>query len=352
MLNNHFFVFISCLGFFLVIAGFLVNLWKRKTVEQHINDSVLIILPFRNEQQHYNDIEARIHLTLLNPEDAWVLVDDGSIGSWTPNLPERAMLLQLENQQKGSKKRALTSGILHGKQELICTTDADSENTKLWIQSMRSGFDSQTDMVIGPVLMKSEHSVVGSFAVIESLCLLTVTMGSAGLKVPLMCSGANLMFRRSTWNSVNGYSQHLEIASGDDVLLMHDFWKRNPHKIGVQLHSDALVLTPAPLKWKDFFVQRKRWASKYSHLTDIRKLGFTALIGLWLISPWLFLYSSIESFALLMFLESSWMIWLAIHFKIRFNLFLWVPFRLMYPLIFIVLPFIPPGKWKPASPTL
>jgi cellulose synthase/poly-beta-1,6-N-acetylglucosamine synthase-like glycosyltransferase len=313
------------------------------------NESVTVILPFRDEAMFLEPMLQRINSTILQNGDRWMLVDDGSLQIWTPKLPQNTSLIRLETQAEGSKKKALTEAISRTNSSIVCTTDADVLNHAGWIHAMSNGFNSESKMVIGPVLMTSNsNSLVSKVAALESLALLTVTLGSTGINLPLMCSGANLMFRRSAWNQVGGYAKHIDQPSGDDVLLMHDIWRKNRRSINAQISPEALVKTSAPVSWKAFFTQRKRWASKHGHLNHFGKIFLTLIIGCWLISPWFLLIFSWPILVALLVAEFAWISWLTNFYTVQFNWLLWLPFRLFYPLLFLVLPFFPPGKWKPA----
>jgi cellulose synthase/poly-beta-1,6-N-acetylglucosamine synthase-like glycosyltransferase len=343
-------ILLSCSGFVLVVIGFM-RLLRTSHRKNNLTQPITVVLPFRNEEQHQTLMLERLSITKIYPHDNWMLIDDNSQSHWKPELPHFAELHSL-NDQVGSKKRALQFAIQRSENPIICTTDADCNNAANWIVSMRQACTASTNMVIGPVLMKSSSSLVSHFSSMESLALFTVTMGSAGLKIPLMCSGANLLFRKSAWQEVNGYLDHIDHPSGDDVLLMHAIWLKDPESIKAQIHPDSLVYTEAPQTWREFLHQRKRWASKSGHIMHYKKLLFSFLMILWTASPWFLWLFSWKAFSLLMVSELVWLVWITRFFKIALNFPMWYLFRFLYPLLFLVLPFIPPGKWKPASPTL
>lgn len=334
------------MGFALVVIGFAM-LVKRSKIENLSGEPITVVLPFRNEKKHHNLMLARLHRTSLESKDKWIFVDDGSRIPWVPQLPEFASVCALSD-QGGSKKRALQYAIQRSETPLICATDADCQNQPNWIFSMRQACTPSNNLVIGPVLMQPEDSFVSQIAAIESLTLLTITMGTAGLSIPLMCSGANLLFRKSAWQDVGGYSDHINLPSGDDVLLMHSIWLKNPKSVDAQVNPQALVITQTPLTWKEFLHQRKRWASKSRHIFHYKKILLALLMVIWAISPWFLWGFSWSMFIALIAAEVIWMYWITQFYKWPFRLSSWLVFRLFYPILFVVLPFVPPGKWKPA----
>jgi biofilm PGA synthesis N-glycosyltransferase PgaC len=343
-------ILLSCSGFALVVVGF-IRLFKASHPQIHTAEPVSVLLPFRNEELHQTLMLERLDRTELEPLDRWIFIDDHSRTPWEPELPHFAEMHSL-NDQVGSKKRALQFAIQRTENPIICTTDADCSNESNWILSMRQACTSTTNLVIGPVLMKPGSTFVSQFSSMESLALLTVTLGSTGLKIPLMCSGANLLFRKSAWQEVGGYSEHIAQQSGDDVLLMQAIWLKNPKSVKAQFHPDAVVYTEAPQSWREFLHQRKRWASKAAHIMHYKKLILSFLMILWTVSPWFLWALSLPTFIILLLSEFIWIVWLTRFFKLTINIPMWYLFRLLYPILFVVLPFVPPGKWKPASPTL
>lgn len=336
---------LSFSGFVLVVIGFarLVIMSKSKALS---NESVTVVLPFRNEEHHHKLMLERLKYTSLQPQDLWMFVDDGSKINWKPELPEFASVYSLTD-QGGSKKLALQYAIQRSESPLICTTDADCHNQASWILSMRQACSASTNMVIGPVLMQPGRSLVSQIASLESIVLMSVTMGTAAVKIPLMCSGANLLFRKSAWQDVGGYDDHINQSSGDDVLLMHSIWLRNPKSVDAQVNPDAMVITEAPESWAEFLFQRKRWASKVGHILHYKKVLLSLLMVFWATAPWFLWAFSWPGFITLIAAEMIWMLWITHFYKTDFRLINWLLFRMFYPILFVVLPFVPPGKWKP-----
>ena len=68
-----------------------------------------------------------------------------------------------------------------------------------------------------------------------------------------MCNGANLAFKKSAYELVNGYQSHLNVSSGEDVFLMEAIKKVNPSGIHYILSRALIVKTNAQTNFKDFF---------------------------------------------------------------------------------------------------
>ena len=77
-----------------------------------------------------------------------------------------------------------------------------------------------------------------------------------------MCNGANLAYEKKAFETVGGFAGIDQIASGDDMLLMHKIYMLNPQKVMYCLSPDTIVETKPAENLKAFFNQRIRWASK------------------------------------------------------------------------------------------
>ena len=110
---------------------------------------------------------------------------------------------------------------------------------------------------------------------IEFASLQAVTAYTALINNPIMCNGANLIIRRTTYlqyiNSIN-----TSIASGDDMFMLHAL-KKNKSKINYLYNSNYIVKTKGTNSLKKFLLQRTRWAAKSINYTDPTTI-FTAII--------------------------------------------------------------------------
>ena len=95
-----------------------------------------------------------------------------------------------------------------------------------------------------------------------------------------MCNGANLAYTKKAFEEVGGFTGIDNIASGDDMLLMHKIYKRWPDKVLFLRSKEAIVQTAPVNSIKEFFSQRIRWASKADKYDDKRIFAVLLLVYL------------------------------------------------------------------------
>ncbi len=120
-------------------------------------------------------------------------------------------------------------------------------------------------------------------------------MGSAGIGKPVLASGAALSFKKSAYQELGGYKEHLHIDSGDDIFLLQDMLRAGKEVRAIP-DPALLVRTSYPASGREWVSQRLRWASKAKGYRDRGALlSFGTLIaanGLLVLSTFLFpLYS-------------------------------------------------------------
>lgn len=255
------------------ILWLLSKSWRRDSEKDSIaqrNEQVTLLIPFRNEVDNLPKIFRSVEkLNYSNLNVIWI--NDHSEDSSFDDLHE---LLKSENlrfehklihsENKG-KKAAIEAGIKDAKGELIFTTDADCELPSEWINHILKHLeDPAIQMVAGPVMTKESITFFQRFQQIEWASILLVTQYAMANENPLMCSGANLAYRKQAFQKVNGYQGNMEILSGDDEFLLKKIADQyGAEAIGYAIEEEALVLTNALKNWSELFSQRVRWASKY-----------------------------------------------------------------------------------------
>jgi len=118
-----------------------------------------------------------------------------------------------------------------------------------------------------------------------------ITGASVYKRFHTMCNGANLAYEKKVFYEVGGFKGIDNIASGDDMLLMHKIYERYPERVVYLKSKDAIVQTLPMGTFSSFFNQRIRWASKADKYDDKRIFLVLLLVyffNLWFIVLFLF----------------------------------------------------------------
>jgi cellulose synthase/poly-beta-1,6-N-acetylglucosamine synthase-like glycosyltransferase len=107
-----------------------------------------------------------------------------------------------------------------------------------------------------------------------------ITGASVYKKFHSMCNGANIAYEKKAFLEVGGFTGIDNIASGDDMLLMHKIFNRYPDRVLFLKSPDAIVQTKPAETLKEFFNQRIRWASKADKYTDKKITAVLLLVYL------------------------------------------------------------------------
>lgn len=232
---------------------------------------VSVIVACRNEQEN-------LPLLLNNiceqdyPKELFevIIIDDNSsdrtyeIASGFNIIPN---IITIKNEGKG-KKQAIRTGIKASSGALIITTDGDCRMGKDWIKTIAAFYEKhEPDMIICPVQIRPGLRFFKRFQELEFLSLQGVTAGSAFSGEGIMCNGANLSFTRKAYLN-NTKNLHDEIASGDDIFLLHSLKKQSQSKILWLESTDAMITTASSPTMQQFLKQRKRWITKGKFYND------------------------------------------------------------------------------------
>lgn len=175
------------------------------------------------------------------------------------------------------KKNALIRGVSMARYPLVLTTDADCVPSPGWVKSMAGCLcSSGADLVSGPVLMDGPDTFFSIFQRLEFLSLTGSTAGSIAVGKGVMCSSANLAFKRDAYLEVKEGIRR-DIASGDDVFLLMAMQSREDKKISYLKDRNAIVRIDAVDTMEEFFKQRRRWTSKSRYYRNPASV-FTALL--------------------------------------------------------------------------
>lgn len=255
----------------IVVIGLFLNFQKERKYfsSQSLisTEDLIVIIPFRNEAHRIETVIKSINALNSLPKE-FVFINDHSSDN-TCEIIKKTLkidnyrILDLSENAAG-KKAGIRYGIENSESQFILTTDAD-------VVFKSDYFDNISkleiaDMYLMPVTMKAKKAF-GELYEIDLILVNAVNVGLAGLKRPIMASGANLLFKRVTFLNFDTIESHKHIASGDDMYLLRDFRENNAD---VRLVSNSIVgiETETPQSFKEFIDQRLRWLGKTGNLKD------------------------------------------------------------------------------------
>lgn len=285
-------IVIIVIVFFLVGHGLLIESYRswflrmkpfRPTTDLEPSIFFSVIIPARNEEDQIEKcLQSVLNQHYPSALFEVIVADDYSTdntASIVTNLQStypQLRLLQIqkligEKQLNSYKKKALELAIQEAKGSWIVTTDADCIVTKEWLFNL-SNFIQQNNSVFvaAPVKFINTGSFVSIFQCLDFISLQGITAASVYAGFHTMCNGANLAYNKQIFYEVDGFKGIDNIASGDDMLLMHKIYTRHKKQVHYLFSQQAIVETLPMETWKKFINQRIRWASKADKFEDKR----------------------------------------------------------------------------------
>ncbi len=275
--------------YFSIICSLIIGFDKLKNIENKNTipkNKFSIIVPFRNEAKNlplllHSFSEIAYPKTLFEI----ILVNDASSDNYIPiieafkikNPTINYTLINNTNITNSPKKEALTTAIKISKFNWIVTTDADCNVQKNWLNLFNQTIEDKNALFIAaPVKFKYEATFLHHFQNLNFISLLGSTIGSFGIKKPIMCNGANLCYNKATFFELNGFEGNEAITSGDDIFLLEKIAQKSSEKVCYLKANEAIVATSSEKNWSQFFNQQLRWASK----TTTYNNWFSKFVGL------------------------------------------------------------------------
>ncbi len=326
-----------------------------------LNSQFSILISCRNEIHNLPSLLVSIENQIYKPNEV-IFVDDNSTDetyNFLINYSKKYNNIKvIKNSGKG-KKLALIEASKIAQSEYLIFTDADCILNKNYLNLANQHLsNNKTNMLLGAVDIIDEKGVFNIIEKIEFASLQAVTAYSALLNNPIMCNGANLIIRRTTYlKYINNIKT--SIASGDDMFMLHAL-KKNKAKISYLYNNNYIVKTKGTNSLKKFIKQRTRWAAKsinYTDPTTILIAIIVAAINIFLfLAPFSLLltpYSLLLIFSIIMIIENIIILPYLFKYKqykiLKYYPLLFPIMSLLYPLyiltILILIPFY--NKIKP-----
>ncbi len=283
---------------------------------------ISVIIPARNEAENIGRcLEAICNQSY--PKDLFeiIVVDDHStddtatiVKSYAAQNVKLISLKELISEELNSyKKKAIEIAIQNSTGQLIVTTDADCWMHEHWLQTIAGFYEErQPAFIAAPVAIDCSNKFIEFFQGLDFMTLQGITGASVHKKIHSMCNGANMAYTKKAFEEVGGFAGIDNIASGDDMLLMHKIYKRYPEKVMFLRSKEAIVHTAPVNSIKDFFNQRIRWASKADKYDDKRIFVVLLLVYLvnvvLLVLPLIGLFKNVQ-YAMFNAQFSIWSLW-------------------------------------------
>ncbi|WP_033408726.1 glycosyltransferase [Psychroflexus tropicus] len=285
-------VFYLVLGMYLSWIAWLTFALPQPTQNHPIKSSEArtsfsVVIPMRNESEHLPGLLKSIsELSYPNHLFEVIVVDDDSQdNSWATvrNFQARHPTIKtfllsnllLKGEKVGPKpnlspkKKAIHKAISLASYDYIITTDADVFLPKHWLKCYDVKLqDGKADLIAAGVVVAPGHSLLSQYQHLDMLGLQLFGYGSFAREQYVICNGANLCYKKSTYLEANVHEGKESIASGDDVFTLEKFRLFNS-KIEFLYDSRAVVWTQPVASFQSLWHQRVRWAKKSAAMKSL-----------------------------------------------------------------------------------
>ena len=275
-------IFFSFIFIILIIYGITIiryihywkNLEKNKRNFSPTNEvNVTIIISCRNESHNIKNIVSNfLFQNFNNKKLELILINDHSTDDTYEIMKryseknKRIRYINLDSQFYG-KKNAIRKGVSESKGDIIMCTDADCLFSKNWVSKITECFsDSSIHFVSSPVSILPEGSFFSNFQEMELIALVGSTASEIHSGNPVICNGANIAFRKTSYQSIN--ANILKNMNLDDISLMHLF--NDLYKGSIYFFNDyeSIVYTYPMKNIKNIVLQKTRWVSGFKSIND------------------------------------------------------------------------------------
>lgn len=175
------------------------------------------------------------------------------------------------------KKSALTQAISHAKYEILLFTDADClPYSDQWIRLMTSklGAESHNEIVLGYGPMYATETWINTFARYETILTAMQYFTYSMYQLTYMGVGRNLMYKKSTFDRIQGFTRHVDIMSGDDDLFISE--ASNDKNTVIMTQRNSFVYSASKESLSAFIRQKSRHVSTSFHYRWIHKVLLAA----------------------------------------------------------------------------
>jgi glycosyltransferase involved in cell wall biosynthesis len=206
-----------------------------------------------------------------------IVVDDHSTDNTVSIIEKhyfnRVNLIRLADHEipaeiKAFKKFGIQLAVERASGDIMVTSDADCVYNKDWLSTLTAPFlDPKIDVVVGPVLISEDDSLLTAFQQYDLGATFAVTAFGIEHGSFYSGAGANLAYRRNIFLECLPYASNFHIPSGDDIFLLENM-VHHPQEIAFAFDKPGAVLTSPERTIMAFLRQRMRWAGKSRHYSS------------------------------------------------------------------------------------
>jgi poly-beta-1,6-N-acetyl-D-glucosamine synthase len=250
---------------------------------------VSVIVCARNEASNLRQHLPQILAQQYAPNWELVVVNDASddataivLTDFQRQYPDRLRIVTITEKTQAGKKAALATGIAAARHEWLLLTDADCAPVSadwLALMAQASQTNEATALVLGfsPYLEMREGSRwLNHFVRLEAVWTAVQYVSFALIGLPYMGVGRNMMYRKTSYQNVNGFDRHRDLSSGDDDLLVNAL---ATHKnFSIILKKNSWTVSAPKTTWKSYFRQKNR------HFSTAKRYRWQHQVGLALLS--------------------------------------------------------------------
>lgn len=226
---------------------------------------ITVVVPARNEEATIGGLlmDLRAQDYPANRFEV-IVVDDGSEDNTRQVVMEHMdpawLALALDGEE--GKKAAIEKAVRHSRGDVVLVTDADVRCGPLRLQSIARVWQRDPfDLLLMPIAVAKDGSRLQALQANEQLGFMAVAAASAYAGHAAIANGANMAFRRSTFELLGGFHGHRHIASGDDMFLLRSMQAANKNVVYAAA-PEVLVTVRSERRLSGFVQQRLRWAGK------------------------------------------------------------------------------------------
>ncbi len=244
-------------------------------------ENLSVIIAVKNEEANLPELFKALGFQQYAMKKVEILmINDGSNDNSVPIIKDyqnNALQIKLFNNERGQgKKAAVMTGIEKAENEFLIITDADCIPESKWLNDITLKMKEGFDLVFGLAPLVMSDKAISKYVCFDNLRSQLLMLSAAKFGIPYSATARSLAFRKSCFNRVGGFNEHINMMSGDDDLLLQSFVKNKLRVTGL-ITEKSRVYSKTVSSLKEFIRQKSRHVSTSNHYNLSSKL----FLSLW-----------------------------------------------------------------------